>query len=576
MTIVRVTLRRSALAAYALGALFACSTAPILIGDGGSASGPPAWIGLSGDRLGPLPPHAGAASTTFTSHEQCAQCHAANQTSPALRDAKGRDVSPVDLWRGSMMAQAARDPYYLAEVAHEEVHRPGARAAIEKTCLGCHAPEGVQAGLQSGTALTLAALVTGQTTEAKLGREGVACTLCHQITATGLGSFQSFGGNFVLGDQRQIFGPHMNPNEQPMRMFVNYVPTAAQHVQKSSFCASCHTVITRALDANGKVVGPEFLEQAPYLEWRASAYTDEGAPGARAASCQSCHVPVVDDDKTPINTVIATAPQGLMPRSPLGRHTFVGGNAQVLGVLSDNVAWSGTDATAAELATQAARAKASLESAVKVTIARSQRSGEQVEVVVRVENQTGHKFPTGYPSRRAWLHVKMSAGGGVAFESGRADAYGRIVDRGGAPIDAFNAKLVHRDVVDAENTAQIWELVPGDANGRMAATPLDATQVLKDDRLLPFGYQVNAGNTLTNPVGVEGDADFGASDDVTFRARISGAVHVDVELLFQSVRPQELEALAKEPTPTALRLFDMLGAKAMTPLVIATAAADVN
>jgi len=61
-------------------------------------------------------------------------------------------------------------------------------------------------------------------------------------------------GVFVLGEQRQIFGPHMNPNEQPMRMFVNYVPTAALHVQKSSFCATCHTVITRALDANGKPV----------------------------------------------------------------------------------------------------------------------------------------------------------------------------------------------------------------------------------------------------------------------------------------------------------------------------------
>jgi len=554
----------------------ACSTAPTPIDGGGGGPTTPAWVGLSGDRLAALPAHAGATSTTFTSHEQCAQCHAANQASQALRDAKGRDVSPVDLWRGSMMAHAARDPFWIATVAHEDVHRPGARATIERTCLACHAPEGVTAAAQSGTSFSLATLLTGQTPEARLGREGVACTLCHQITSTGLGTFQSFGGNFVLGEQRQIFGPHMNPNEQPMRMFVNYVPTAALHVQKSSFCAACHTVITRALDANGKAVGPEFLEQAPYLEWRASAYSDEGTSGPRAASCQACHVPVVDDDNTPINAPIATNPQGLMARSPLGRHVFVGGNAQVLGMLADDTAWVGSDATAAELSTQAARAEASLRAAAKLTIVRATRAGDQVEVVVRVENQTGHKFPTGYPSRRAWLHVKVSSGGATAFESGRVDGYGRLVDRNGAALDAFNAKLVHRDVVDAENVAQVWEIVPGDASGRMAATPLDATQVLKDDRLLPFGYQVGAANTLTNPVGVEGDANFGASDDVTYRARVSGAAHVEVELLFQSIRPQELEALAKEATPAALKLFDMVSKKAMVPVVVGAVATDVN
>ena len=38
---------------------------------------------------------------------------------------------------------------------------------------------------------------------------------------------------------------------------------------------------------------------------------------------------------------------------------------------------------------------------------------------------TGHKFPTSFPSRHAWLHVTVQDGAGhVIFESGAYDALG--------------------------------------------------------------------------------------------------------------------------------------------------------
>jgi len=53
-------------------------------------------------------------------------------------------------------------------------------------------------------------------------------------------------------------------------------------------------------------------------------------------------------------------------------------------------------------------------------------------------------------------------------------------------------------------------------------------------------------------------------------AGVSGEVTIEVELLFQSVRPADLDMLAEHPTPTARVLFDLVAGK-LEPTVVGRA-----
>jgi len=67
----------------------------------------------------------------FATHGHCAQCHFAGSDTPLMHDAAGNDISPVYAWRSSMMAFAARDPYYLRLVGEETVEHTTDRDFVE-------------------------------------------------------------------------------------------------------------------------------------------------------------------------------------------------------------------------------------------------------------------------------------------------------------------------------------------------------------------------------------------------------------------------------------------------------------
>jgi hypothetical protein len=172
----------------------------------------------------------------------------------------------------------------------------------------------------------------------------------------------------------------------------------------------------------------------------------------------------------------------------------------------------------------------------------------------------------------------MTKDGAVLFDSGAFDAYGRLVDRKGNVLDRFGAVLPHKDLVASEAEVQVYESVPGDMNERPAASLLDAFRYIKDNRLMPSGFDKRHKNMLyTSWVAIGGDPNFGSEDQVTYRLANapSGSIHVKVDLLFQSVRPSDLESLASKPTPATRSFFDMVSAKPPLPLIIATTETDI-
>jgi hypothetical protein len=545
------------------------------VADGGdAATGAPRWLGVDGERLAPPPGHQPAKTAHFTTHDACAQCHL-SKDGPTLRDAKGRDVSPVGRWKPTMMALAARDPYYLAAFADELETRPGMRATVERTCTRCHAPEAsVEIDLESGRAPTFALMTAELSPNAHIAREGVACTGCHQITSDGLGTFASFTGGYSVGTSRLVYGPHDGPLTDPMRLIVDFTPFKSTHVLESALCATCHTVVTRAPLAGGKQ-GPEFPEQVPYLEWKASAYRAEAPVGAKATTCQQCHMPSVDEDGEAIRSPLATTPPDLKARAPHARHAFLGSNAYMLGIAAANDAWGAT-ATPEELGAQAALQRAFLRSAAELTVTAS-REGDVGVVRVKIANATGHKLPTGYPSRRMWVHLKVSRGdGATVFESGKTDDFGRLVDRAGALAEPA-AFFPHFDVIDDDAKVQVYEAVPVNGDGKVVHRPLDAITFGKDNRLLPQGFDKrHEWAAYTTPKGVDGDPSWGSEDEITYRvASADAGARVEVRLVFQAVRPADFEALAQRPTPAARRLFDMVSRAPPMPEVIAEATAAI-
>jgi hypothetical protein len=346
----------------------------------------------------------------FTTSSDCIACHS-NLTGPA-----GDDVSIGYNWRASMMANAARDPYWHAAVRREIIDHPEAQAAIEDKCSTCHMPMARFTAAHSGGQGKVFASF-----DDPAAMDGVSCTVCHQIQPGNFGEHASFDGSFAIDTAlptgaRQIFGPHdVDAGHQGlMQSAARFIPAQTDHLKASELCATCHTLYTQSLGANGEIVG-ELAEQVPYQEWLHSDYRS-------TQSCQDCHMPELAQE-APISSVLG------VPRPGLSQHTFRGANAFMLRLLNRHRAELGVTALPQELGVAAQRAEDFLASAsARLSIESAALSGTTLGFSVVVESLTGHKLPTAYPSRRAWLHVTVrDARDRVIFESGALRPTGSIV-----------------------------------------------------------------------------------------------------------------------------------------------------
>ena len=156
-----------------------------------------------------------------------------------------------------------------------------------------------------------------------------------------------------------------------------------------------------------------------------------------------------------------------------------------------------------------------------------------------MENLGGHKLPTAYPSRRAWLHILVrDRNDRIVFESGKLNTDGSIQ---GNDNDADASRFEpHYTEIDRGDQVQIYESIMKDPEGRVTTGLLTAVGYVKDNRLLPHGFDKR---TADKDIAVLGEA----FDDSNFTAEgdrvrysvgtgdVQGPLRIDAELWYQPI-----------------------------------------
>ncbi|OED39640.1 hypothetical protein AB833_14685 [Chromatiales bacterium (ex Bugula neritina AB1)] len=478
----------------------------------------------------------------FSGSGSCAVCH------NDMTDDTGKDVSIESSWEATTMAQSARDPYWRAKAAATIHNHPNLKHEVNDTCTRCHAPMANEAARKSGE--TLEIFTESFTTENKYydhAMDGVSCTLCHQIEDTGsLGTTESGSGNFSIAEfpasdkeNRPAYGQYADPVGAYMIANSDFTPAYGAHMSSSAMCATCHELKTHSLDAEGNVIPAElkdrFQEQQTFTEWNNSDYRDGGS---NAASCQDCHMPKIE-------TTVTLASSGTdLRRSDFREHTFLGANTVMLDMFENFKQELGIQAEGFPEAIQ--RNRQFLKTAAELQLVGTRSEGDHIIATLKIDNKTGHKLPSGYPSRRVFVHLAVTdTSGALIFESGKINPDGSIV---GVDSDTnFNRYEPHYNSISNESQVLVFEAIMADANGDVTHSLVEANRYAKDNRLTPKGFDKTL---VDNDVAVIGaaanDDNFNAGSDL-FEYRIpvnaEGNYYIVADLIYQPLAFGHLESL---------------------------------
>ena len=425
---------------------------------------------------------------------KCSACHSGGTDQGGLRH------RPWDSWAGTMMANAARDPLYLAALTVAQQDSPG----IGTFCIRCHSPQAFVRGDAAdgfGNALTAD------------DREGVACEACHRSTASPPGPYA--GNAQLVWDPGAVkHGPYEGADSPA------HTTLADPFTSSSALCGQCHQLenpLVHRLDAAGTDTGQPFPLDTTYAEWRASSF----ASGAGKKECIDCHMPRAKGDLT-----LSTFPTAKTRSNPR-MHGFVGGNAWGISAVQ---AAEPALAKARELSFNGMKAAAltMLQSALRVDVeilgaAGAVKPGASFDVRVRVTNLTGHRFPTGYADgRRAFLRVELLDGSNT-------------VRRSVEPED---------HVYEAVHEAR----APGDQHGQEFHIARSNT-IVKDSRIPPAGFVPGPQTPIVGADYGDGHGGVRAYDEGTFHftapdSAPPGRLRVRATVLYQATVPGMVKELA--------------------------------
>jgi hypothetical protein len=363
--------------------------------------------------------------------DRCDNCHGGYDAA----------VEPAFNWRGSMMAQAARDPLFYACLAIANQDAP----EVGDLCLRCHTPDG---WLNGRCEPTDGSLLNNN------DRQGVQCDFCHKLVKPAL-----VGANPYPNDpdyNQSVYGTVTHSQDQAYLGKLTHIPngsangmyiaddnnakrgpftnatgrhqmTYSPFHKEAALCGTCHDVsnpaFTRAsitdteYSYNTEGMMSEtfdlrlmFPVERTYSEWLASSYNSS----ANGKTCQDCHM----KDVTGKGAKMKDAPL----RSDLPLHDFTGGNTFVPLMVKDK--WA-AEVNAAALDAGIERSRQQLKAAadVIVDVTTQPTSISSGSATVKIINKTGHKLPTGYPEgRRMWINVKFyNSSNALIGESGKYD-----------------------------------------------------------------------------------------------------------------------------------------------------------
>ena len=229
-----------------------------------------------------------------------------------------------------------------------------------------------------------------------------------------------------------------------------------------------------------------------------------------------------------------------MPRYHVSRHDFRGANFLMLRLLNRFRNDLGVTALPAEFDGAVMRTMVFLqERSATLEILNAGQKGRRFEADIVVKNLAGHKLPTAYPSRRAWLHVTLrDASGRLVFSSGELQPTGAIAGNDN-DRDAALFEPHYREIRSADQV-QIYEPILGAPDGSVTTGLLTAISYLKDTRVLPRGFDKAI---APDDVKVRGEAaddpDFlGGEDRVRYSIDVSGVegpFTIEAELWYQPI-----------------------------------------
>ncbi len=482
-------------------------------------------------------------SGTFQTPDQCDNCHGGYDLA----------VEPSFNWDGSMMAQAMRDPLYLAGLAVANQDAP----EVGDLCIRCHTPPGWLEGRSlptNGSSLTAD------------DRFGVQCHYCHRevkpsqlgvnpypldsvYTADTYSHDQSYLA--TIDSLTDISGNGMYIVDSDNTRRGPYIETVAQHAtyyspfhRDANLCGTCHDVSNPVFDRQPdgsytpNAFGQPISDYSPYAmfpiertfsEWLMSDYnTPQGvyAPqfgGNRdtVATCQDCHM----RDVTGAGCDRTNAPI----RDDLPLHDMTGGNT-FIPLLIESV-YPG-EANLAALDSGIVRARYMLQNAATMNLT-SAFQDSAWGLTVRVYNQTGHKLISGYPEgRRMWLNVRAyNSLDSLVYESGAYDTATAILDH--------------------DPDVKIYQIKPGISPGLSTVVNIPAgpsfhmvlnDTIYFDNRIPPRGF-TNANYELIQspPIGYSyNDGEYW--DDTDYSIPL-GTAEVEVTLYYQTVSKEFVEFL---------------------------------